>query len=215
MSELLNKLYIVFEFIFRLIYLNLLWILFTLLGLVVFGFGPSTIALFDTIREWLLNGIGSDKDLFLFYFRSFKKHFKDGNIMGWLVVLYAYMLLVNYRYTNFRQEFVFQFINGATIVIAVVSAVIVAYLYSLYVHYDLEKKDYLKTAIRLAYIQPFPTGLLILWIALSLYLTYSLFPYSILLFMSFLVYGVMGLCFTSFKRNEQILEENKNKEEEE
>jgi len=212
-GELMDKLYTGIDFIFRLVYLNVLWLAFTLLGLGLFGFGPSTMALFDTTRQWLISGIGNDKKLFEFYFQSFKKYFKTGNIIGWAILIYAYMLLVNYRFTNFRMEKLFQIINGGTIVVAFVSVVIIAYLIPLIVHYDLVWIDYLKRSIQLAIVQPLPTALIVFWIGMVTYLANQLFPFSMLLYFSALVYGVMGLCYSSFVRNEQILKENENKEE--
>src|SRR5699024_8438852 len=37
----------------RLAYVNFCWILFTLLGLVLFGFMPATAAMFSIVRKWI------------------------------------------------------------------------------------------------------------------------------------------------------------------
>lgn len=206
-----DKLYTGIDFIYRLLYLNVLWFGFTLIGLVIAGFGPSTLALFDTIRRWFMSGMGNDKELFLFYYKSYKKHFISGNIMGWSVLLISYVLLVNYRFTNFRMEGIFQVVNVMTVVVAVACAIVLAYLIPLFVHYDLQWKDYLKKAVILAVIQPLPTFLIVLWMAIVLYIAEAIFPYSLLLFSSSFVYGIMGLTYSSFKRNEIILN-NKNEE---
>ncbi|GAA0371152.1 YesL family protein [Alkalibacterium iburiense] len=207
--EFVTKLYTAFDFLYRLFLLNLLWLAFTILGIFLFGFGPSTVALFDTIRKQLISGIGNDKDLIIFFFSSYKKHFIKGNIIGWSIALYFYMLLVNYRFTNFRMEPILQFINGATIVIAIVSIIVVSYFLSLFVHYELTILKYIRTAIILTVIQPLPTILIVFWIVLISYLTYVFFPYSLLLFLSALVYGIMGLCYSSFVRNEQMINKDK------
>ncbi|WP_421102885.1 DUF624 domain-containing protein [Sporosarcina psychrophila] len=45
--------YNVFEWITRLAYIYLLWILFSLAGGMISGFFPATIAMFAISREWL------------------------------------------------------------------------------------------------------------------------------------------------------------------
>ncbi|BDG36084.1 DUF624 domain-containing protein [Saccharococcus caldoxylosilyticus] len=49
-----GKLYRVCEWITRLACINILWMLFTLAGLIVFGIAPATVALFTIVRKWLV-----------------------------------------------------------------------------------------------------------------------------------------------------------------
>ncbi len=46
----LNK---AFEWITKIAYLNLLWLGFTLLGLIIFGIFPATAATFTVARKWV------------------------------------------------------------------------------------------------------------------------------------------------------------------
>lgn len=48
-----NVVYTICDWIARLAYINLLWILFTLSGFVVFGFFPATIAMLATLRQFI------------------------------------------------------------------------------------------------------------------------------------------------------------------
>src|SRR5436190_181234 len=48
-----NAVYTFCDWIARLAYINLLWILFTLSGFVVFGFFPATIAMLATLRQFI------------------------------------------------------------------------------------------------------------------------------------------------------------------
>ncbi|MEC0304686.1 DUF624 domain-containing protein, partial [Terribacillus saccharophilus] len=59
MNRLSSSLYQLFEWITRFAYLNVLWILFTIAGGFIFGFFPSTIAMFTIIRDWLKGESGS------------------------------------------------------------------------------------------------------------------------------------------------------------
>lgn len=207
----LEKIYTGIDFIYRLMILNLLWIVFTLLGGGLFGFGPSTIALFDVTRKWIQKEEGNDKELFFRYLSAFKKNFLVGNIAGFGIGLIFYMLLVNYRYTNLRGELLYTVINVATMFFFFIFLIVLAYLIPLYVHYEMDWKNYFGKAFVLSYLQPLPTALLVFWIGLIGYLTFTLFPFSLLLCFSGMAYGVMGICYSSFIRNEMMLE---NKEEE-
>lgn len=208
-GNIIDKVYVGFDFLYRLIYLNLLWILFTAIGFILFGFGPSTIALYSITRKWLQKDLGKDKDEFLYFWKEYKAHFKTGNSVGLGVAILFYMLLVNYRYTNFRAEMIYILINSATLLILLFFSLFLAYLLSLYVHYELEWKDYFVKALTLSYLQPLPSLLLIFWGGLVIYLTVVLFPYSLLICMSGMTYGLMGICYSSFNRNEMMLEDEK------
>ena len=48
-----EKFYAITEYVMQLAYINLLWILFTLLGFGIFGLFPSTAALFAVTNEWV------------------------------------------------------------------------------------------------------------------------------------------------------------------
>jgi uncharacterized membrane protein YesL len=52
-----NGVYRFCEWVTRLAYLNLLWIMFSLAGLVVFGVMPSTIAMYTVTRRWLTEDV--------------------------------------------------------------------------------------------------------------------------------------------------------------
>lgn len=43
------------EWLFRLMWTNLLWIGFTILGLGIFGIMPATVAMFTVVRKWQMH----------------------------------------------------------------------------------------------------------------------------------------------------------------
>ncbi|WP_067843502.1 YesL family protein [Amphibacillus sediminis] len=207
----LGRVYAAFEFVYRLIYLNLLWFSFTLLGAVIFGIGPSTIALYHLIRKWLKKELGNDRHIFVQYFQAYKANFKSGNIIGLSVMLLFFMFLVNYRYSSMHSTFIFQYIQISTLILACLTTVILTYLIPLYVHYDLKLKDYFSRSVVIALAHPLPTLLNIGWLVMIGYLFYQFFPFSLLVGVSSLAYGIMGISYSSFVRNEQIREEKKAK----
>ncbi len=73
MGGIMGGFYRVSEWIMRFAYVNILWGLFTLAGLVLFGFMPATVAMFTVIRKWLMGE--TDIPVFKTFFASFKKRF--------------------------------------------------------------------------------------------------------------------------------------------
>ena len=72
--------------VMRLAYLNVLWILFSLAGLVVFGLMPATAAMFTVAREWAKGN--TDAPVFSVFkfpltslFRLFFVHFKSVRVI--------------------------------------------------------------------------------------------------------------------------------------
>ena len=75
----------VMEGLFLLIKLNVLMLLTTLLGVVIFGFFPSLNAAITVTKMWLAGE--SDKPFVKTYMESFKKNFLRSNMYGWLCFL--------------------------------------------------------------------------------------------------------------------------------
>ncbi|KRG11791.1 hypothetical protein ACA29_14620 [Lederbergia galactosidilytica] len=55
-NKLFNNFYQFGETVLLLLYVNALWICFTLLGLIIFGLGPSTVAMYTIFRHWAMGG---------------------------------------------------------------------------------------------------------------------------------------------------------------
>ncbi len=81
--------------VMRLAYLNVLWILFSLAGLVAFGLMPATAAMFTVAREWAKGN--TDAPVFSVFFRAFKKEWRASQILGLIVVTAALFLFADMR----------------------------------------------------------------------------------------------------------------------
>lgn len=83
------------EWFVTLAYLNILWIGFTLVGFIFFGFGPATIAVYKLIRKKLKQGDLSH--VFKNFRTLFKEEFKQGGIYTALVFGAAAFLYIDFR----------------------------------------------------------------------------------------------------------------------
>ncbi len=91
-----------FEFISRLVYLNVLWLLGTLAGGIVFGLYPATFSVFYLTRQWL-----RDPDKALSLGQEFKQryrfYFKKANQYGLLLTALLIISIIDlvFAYQNF------------------------------------------------------------------------------------------------------------------
>lgn len=125
--EIMNKwgdvLYTICVYISRMVYVNLLWILFSVIGLGFFGIGPATLAAYEIFMS---DDESSGMELFVTFKNLYKKHFMDGNRIMLGTYVFAAVSFVNYMiifdnldklewafisYTGFFIAFVFMFIN--------------------------------------------------------------------------------------------------------
>lgn len=72
-----GKLYQACQWISRLAYLNLLWLIFISVGLVIFGVAPSTVAMFTIIRKWIQGE--REMPIFSTFIEIFKREFWTSN----------------------------------------------------------------------------------------------------------------------------------------
>lgn len=86
-----------FSHISYLVYLNLLWLFFSLIGAFVFGVGPATISLISLVNDYRENGNVSG---FRKFFQIYKSSFFKANGY-WLIIVGIFgMLLLNIRINN-------------------------------------------------------------------------------------------------------------------
>lgn len=136
---------------YRLAFINLLWIFFTILGLGLFGSFPATVALLATIRQLLNQNEGSIiKTFWTFY----KEEFVKSNVVGLSVILLSLILISNIQFLQTMSTGISQAFYLATIIIACFFLLVVCYFLSLYVEFQAPFKTHLKNAVLLAIYNP-------------------------------------------------------------
>ncbi|WP_026699616.1 YesL family protein [Salibacterium aidingense] len=83
------------EWILKLVYVNVLWLLFTGAGLFFLGLFPATAAMLTVIREWLKGS--TDLAVFPAFWKSCKSSFVKSNFLGWLLAATGGALSVYYQ----------------------------------------------------------------------------------------------------------------------
>ncbi|WP_277679005.1 YesL family protein [Gracilibacillus dipsosauri] len=193
------------DFGFNLILLNILWVAFTLLGLVIFGLFPATIALFAVIRKWILEN--EDTPILQEFIKRYKAEFKMANVIGYIVFLIGMGLYLDFQIVQkISNESLQVLLINAILVIGIFYLIAVLYVFPLYVHFDFKLMKYLQYACILSIARPFQTIMMVAFVGVILYL-YMLMPALIFPFgMSLFSYIVMRVAALSFPKKKVLQE---------
>ena len=77
----------------KLIYLNILWILFFVLGLGIFGFMPATASVTSILRKWMNKE--EIPSLIKEFWKQYKESFLTSNIIGIVFFVIGYILYLD------------------------------------------------------------------------------------------------------------------------
>lgn len=150
----------VMNWVTRLLYLQVLWVLFTLVGLVVGGIFPATFAMFGMTRKWIREG--TEFQLFPAFKEMYRASFFQTNGLGWWMVLLAFSLGYYFTITSAMGG-----AFGLLSIVLLISVSLVAGMTSLfiipvYVHYDVRLLQVIRHAVIIAMTHPLNViGLLI------------------------------------------------------
>ncbi|GEN86169.1 YesL family protein [Oceanobacillus sojae] len=191
---------------FNLIYLNLLWAAFTLLGGIVLGIFPATAALFAVVRKMILED--EDAAVFPEFITHFKASFKTSNILGYIVSFIGLFLLIDFRIVqNISQESMQVLLFNLILIIGIFYLVAMLYIFPVYVHFDLKWNEYFRYACILTIARPLQTIMLAAFVAAVIYL-YILVPALVfVLGASFMSFVMMKIASLSFPKK-QVLHES-------
>ena len=131
--------------IVRIAYLNFLWFVFTIIGLIGVGVFPATIAALGITRKWLQ---GKQKIKMWQTFKDiYKQEFVLSNALGWILVFIGGVLYVNYRIITMSQEkFSFAILSAFCLVVFLYFLVVI-WSFPLAVHYHAGIFKQLKNAL--------------------------------------------------------------------
>ncbi|NYE06429.1 putative membrane protein YesL [Bacillus niacini] len=117
----------VLTIILNLVYVNFLWILFTILGLGIFGIGPSTYALVSICRQWVR---GQSLPIFKTYWKYYKESFRESVIISWIYLIGAIVLIVDLNHVSNW------YVRVALFVISFIYLVSLVYIFPIMAHYN-------------------------------------------------------------------------------
>lgn len=197
--------YQVGTWIIRLFTLNLLWLFFSLLGLLVFGLFPATIAMYTVVRKW----INGDKDLPLVrtFWDSYRTNFLKANILGFIQFVIAYMIYIDYIFLDTLSGWSAVLLNVILISALILFSVVLLFIFPVYVHYQLKIFQYIRQSIIIGISYPIQT-ILMLFCAVLIYVIINVIPGFFLFAGSILSFFIMRIANDVFVK----IEAKKNQE---
>ncbi|THE13801.1 DUF624 domain-containing protein [Bacillus timonensis] len=186
-------------------YLNLLWIVFTLLGLIVLGFMPATVAMFAVVRKWILGE--KDINIFQTFWKSYRKEFIKSNIVGMSMLLIGYLLSIEFQILRSQESLSYFIASYGVLALFLIYIIILLYIFPLFVHFKLKIGQYVKWSFVIGMVHPILTVFLLVVICLSTYLSLKFFPAFLFFFGgSVIAYVVMWGAAKTFPKYEKASE---------
>lgn len=185
--------------------LNALWIVFTLLGGVVLGIGPATVAAYTLARR---HARGETIHGWAEFWRVYRREFVRASLLVLPLAVAATVLAGNFLYFANAGATGWQ---AATLVALAALAAVGCYLGPLYAHYDLPLAAYLPKASLLALTRPASSVLLLFVLAAVVFATAAAPLLALVLSAGAWIYLNTWLCLRFFEENEARLDSKGNR----
>jgi len=122
------------NWISRMALLNLLWMLYTLRGLIVGGVFPSTVASLGVVRKWLMGE--QDIKISETFKKNYRQEFLSSNILGWVMTGIGVILYLNYQVMVASPHEVHFIIPFAFYLILLIYLLVLIWSFPLMAHYE-------------------------------------------------------------------------------
>jgi uncharacterized membrane protein YesL len=143
------------EWISRLAFLNLLWISFSLLGLIIFGFFPATVAMFAVARKWML---GNDEmSIFKTFWTAYKREFLKSNVLGVIIVAIGLILYIDFQFVQHAANSFVSILYVPFFIITLIFISMLFYIIPIFVHYDMKLSQVIKNSFFVMIMNPLST----------------------------------------------------------
>src|SRR5699024_3155641 len=136
----------------RLAYLNVCWVVFTLLGLGIFGFMPATTAMFAIVRKWH-NG-ETDIPVFSTFWETYRTEFLKTNAIGLVLLVVGYVLIVELHILSAQESMVYYIVSFLFITSLSIFLFIFTFFFFIFIHFNLKTIDYLKCSFIIGIFHP-------------------------------------------------------------
>ncbi|WP_096187623.1 YesL family protein [Evansella halocellulosilytica] len=147
--------YLTMEFITRIAYINLLWIGFSLLGLVVFGLGPASAAMFTVTRQWAIGNY--DIPVFKTFFNAYKQNFFRATFLLVPLFIASNILYIDFMYLSMIDGMFYNFMLFIFINALIIFAIVSLYLFPVFVQYKYSIWQYYKYSAIIGFSMPLHT----------------------------------------------------------
>lgn len=153
-----SKIYNILEWITKFAYVNLLWFIFTLVGGVILGFYPATIAMFSMVRDWLRGK--SDLPVLKNFWNYYKLDFLKSNLLGVFINVLLIFIAADIFYITLNEQLAWTHIPLFAFILIVV--LFLLFIFPSFAHYDLKVIPLIKNTFLIMIISPIHSFLMII-----------------------------------------------------
>ena len=192
-----GSLYRLAEWITRLVFLNLLWILFSFLGLGILGIMPATVALFGVINKLLEEQ--ENVRIFREFWSLYKKYFIRSNLIGLIMLIIGIILYIDLDYFKSRAAWYDRVIVYFLYILIIFYLLDFFYIFPIVLKYDIKIRYIIKNAFSFVFLTPVETFQIIIGIfviAIFFYFLPSLLPF---LGISLPVFWIARILYEEYK----------------
>ncbi|GAQ16940.1 membrane protein [Oceanobacillus picturae] len=183
-------------------YLNLLWVVFSIAGVGVFGFMPATAAMFAVIRKWIMK---EEVAVFKTFWGYFKKDFVKVNILGYIIIAVGYLLYIEFRILWSSGETIYLIASFGVFALFILYTIVLVYFFPIFSHFELKKVNYFKWPFIIGIVHPILTIFLIITLSVLYYMTFITIPALLFFFGgSVTAYILTWGAFKTFPKYEKV-----------
>ncbi|PWU70151.1 YesL family protein [Gracilibacillus dipsosauri] len=142
-------------YLLQLVYLNLLWFLFTIFGLIVFGIVPATLAVCK-VQQHLL----TEKhvpSIWRLFWRSYRSHFVKVNQLAIVLGLIGFVIYFDMQFFMNQDSLFGYIISVGMYIMSVWFMITLLYIIPTYLRYQLSLFGYMKYAFIVGMLNPIKT----------------------------------------------------------
>lgn len=195
-----GRFYTVSLVISKMAYANLLWIVFTILGLGIFGFMPATVGLFSVVRKWIMGE--RHIPVFNTFWTNYRQEFFKSNLLGIILFMIGFILYIDLTFLPTGGLYII--VRVGLVMITILYAIILLYIFPVYVHYEWKLRLYIKYSLLLGAGHPHFTFLMIIGAGILYYICMAI-PGIIPFFsVSLLAYVLMWIAYLVIKKMEHM-----------
>ncbi|WP_077328947.1 YesL family protein [Virgibacillus siamensis] len=189
------------EWFSRLAYINMLWIGFTLAGLILFGFVPATVAMFAVVRKWRNNKLHDS--VFKTFWGIYRQEFATSNIAGIVMMIIGYILYIDLFVLNLDNSLSMQIVQLLLYIIAGMYLMVVVFFFPVYVHFKMKWYQYIKMGALMIFAAPFQ-AILMLILGYGIFFLMAKMPILMFFFLgSFISYIWLMIALPTFNKLEK------------
>lgn len=168
-NSMLNKIYGITSWITNLAFINILWLSFTLLGIIILGFFPSTVAMISVLKKLLV--AETDINIFREFLTSYKQEFKKSNQLYLPFILIGFILIIDIRFILIMNFPYSQLLVGIFYLLIFFLAMTFLYSLVVYINSTAGKREIVKKSFILLLTSPITNFYLLTIICLMYLLT--------------------------------------------